>query len=133
MKTILWCVSIVVLAVACDNPTSTPTPDTPPPQAPPTTTTIPTTPILTTHISHTSIHLEHHHVTWTFTIVSPIRYDHGFVTARWYDAEGFQIVKSVWSGVIRDGTHTYTEEVVVDTDVWRKVVEWVVVIDNWYN
>ena len=61
-------------------------------------------------------------ISWQFTINSPKPYSYAYVEIKWFDKDDFQVDWSNWSGALKKGVHTYTDETYVDKADWRKIV-----------
>ena len=120
-------INIFTLALGCGgSPTSsTPTPST-------TTTTTPVAPRLISHDAVvTNSSRDFRFVSWKFEIDSPLDYGYAFVEAKWFDANGFQVERAIWTGALKAGTHTYTDQTLIAKDIWSRVVRREVVLVSW--
>lgn len=127
MKHIL-CSIVLIGLIGCggDSSTSPTTPQT-------TTTTISVIPVLTSHDARiVRSSGNYHYISWKFTINSPIYYSSGYVVARWFDADNFQVEWTNWLGPLNEGIHTYTDETMIKKEIWAQVVRREVTLESWY-
>ena len=111
---------------ACSGDPTGPTP------VPTTTTSVPVAPQLISHDAKISRSVStYHYISWRFDIDSPRAYGYAYVEAKWFDADGFQIKWTNWSGALQAGLHTYTDETMVAKDVWARVVRREVALLSW--
>lgn len=126
MKKTLLAITIIALASCGDIGTS------PSPSPVPQPTSTSTDPTLISHDAKISRSVAgYHYISWKFTVDSPRPYGYAYVEAKWFDADGFQIEWTNWSGSLAQGVHTYTDETMIKKEVWGRVVSRIVTLVTW--